>query len=166
MLLVFPDAVIRGIPSKHDENVKEIIHDIASKIGHTLSPHFDAFRLKSSPEPSSNPEKSSGRKSTADRAIIVRFSSSNERRAFISSFKSFGKYQLNQVSGFTSVSPIYINESLSTKNNNIFREVLRLRRAGQVASVFTSNGFVHVKLKPEDRPVKLLSLSHMRSVCV
>lgn len=144
------DIVIHGIPCLPNENVTATVKNIAAIIKHPLSSFSDAFRIKSR-----SPSKSQ---------IVVRLASHCEQRAFLTAFRGCGGIQLSQLEGFSSTSPVYVNESLTPYNNSLLREALKLRRSGKIHTATTRNGLLHIRSENRGQLVRIASLEQLRSL--
>ena len=60
--------------------------------------------------------------------------------------------------------PLFINESLTTKNRELFRTLLEAKRRGKVYSVFTRKGVPFYKTEPEGRNIRLDDAEQLRDL--
>lgn len=156
-------VVIRGVPKSDNEDVKAIVQTIAGKANYTLSHHFDAFRVNSTSNRVSMPH-SNNKLPTPNSLVIVKLSSPTEASSFITAYKKSGGVKLKDFPGFSSNSAIYLNESLTAKNNAILREALSLKRSGKIVKAFTRNGLVYIKRSENENPIKLRNCASLLEV--
>lgn len=142
------DVVVRGIPVGDNDNPRGILNSIASTIGHKLSPYVNVFR----PRMRSRLESLSENDRKISPLLIVKFPSANEQQEFLVKTRQHGTLPLKKLNlGFSSNSPVYINESLTSKNSDILRTARKLLKRNLVSSVFTRRGFVFVQLEKNKR---------------
>lgn len=136
------DIMIYGIPFSKDENIKEILSLIATKLGiDDLAGVCDAFRLRS--------------RSKDNGQILVKFYTLKYKNLILRSYLRQKSLCLNDV-GFNVPGRIYINECLSVQNRNLHKKALGCLKEGKLAKVGTRNGFVVVKWTTNDLYYKIL----------
>lgn len=146
-LLHSTDLIAHGIPSTKSENLYDIFHQICAKIDFipkdfTLQ---SIFRIKSKSNFS---------------PVILKFISSSAKTEFYMRYIKFKNLNLSDI-GFASHDRIYLQESLSTLQAEIFRRALTFKKSQQLFSVFTQNGFVNVKQNSTSGSIRLVSLSQL-----
>lgn len=123
---------ISGVPKCADEIVEEIVMNIGSKIGVELEhQQIEAAHRISSRE-------------TAN--IIVMFNSRKLRNEFFQSRSNLKGVTSHDI-GITTrtASKIFINESLTRKNKELFNKVLNFRRERGYNYIWTRNGNIYLK---------------------
>lgn len=145
------DVVVRGVPHASNENTNTIVKSIAAATEHQLSPYVDSFRPKSRSGSNNSP-------------VIVRFSCQGEKRAFLSAFRRHNGVKLSHIEGFSAnaESAVYVNESLTPKNNAILREALKLRKLGKLFAVRTKSGLVYVKKTTEENEERVIDVFRLQ----
>lgn len=139
------DLIIQGIPKLQSENINSLIQNICSKIAFDTHINYaitTCFRLKQN--------------NNTKPPIIVKFISSNAKNSFLQHFGKTKGLTLADL-GMDSQERIYINESLTKKNVDIFRYAMSFKRNKQIANVTTFNGLVHIRRQQTDSYIKITS---------
>lgn len=149
-LMHLTDLIANGIPKEQNEDLKTMFDQICKTINFVPKDYTlqTIFRTKNQSKFSS---------------VIMKFISSSARNEFYTRYLKHKNLNLSDI-GFTATGRIYINESLSTQHADIFRQVMILKKNNQVHSYFTQNGFVYIKLQPNEKAVRLVNsmqLSHI-----
>lgn len=146
------DLMVNGIPFLEGEKLLDIYNHICTAIGYFAKDYtlISIFRLKN--QKSRNP------------TIILKFISSQAKREFYICYLKYQKLSLIDV-GFETNLRIYINESLTVANAEIFKAAMEHRKNGRLYKVYTQNGFVFVRQTSEAAHIKIDSLHHLNSSC-
>lgn len=135
------DLILNGVPVQDNEDLKALFNSLCRSL--TIDPQTITNIFRAKPK----------RKNT-DPSIIIKFDSPSGKNKVLLAAKNVCKQgghglSLRNVS-FDSDQPIYLQESLTSRNYQIYRAALKLKRKGKVAVVFTKNGRVFVRRTPED----------------
>lgn len=155
-------VIIRGIPELDNENPKELIQEISSIVGHNISPYVDAFRVRH--RKYDNTGNAVDVKNSTKRyhaPLVVNFSCINEKKLFCSLFYKRHGVTLKELKNFSSESKIFVNDNLTSANNRILRAALKLYKRAKLDQVYTSNGFVYVKMKNNSKHVKVTCIDQL-----
>lgn len=138
------ELVLTGIPAVYGENVFNIVGDICDVLncqigGHDISA---AYRLPSSTVNSAKNRR--GRHSEYSPPIILKLNNDWAKQELVSAY--FQKKNLNIADiGYQSKARIYINESLTKHNRQIFKAATEAKKFKQIVKCYTRNGIVHVQ---------------------
>lgn len=142
------DLILNGVPYNRDENLRSIYRMMCETITFD-SPEYvlqSIFRL--------------GNKNSSQASIIMKFISSEARNNFYFRYLKFKNLALIHI-GFTENIRIYVQESLSKTNANIFRKAMELKRIGKLYRAYTHNGIVFVKYDVDTAAVQCFNLSDL-----
>lgn len=143
------DVVIKNIPYRRDENMKDIVYDICHAIEFkSINAIKSAFRMSSN-QNRSNP-------------IVVKFYDVDGKRDFMYGYFQHQQLNMGDV-GFHTKQRIIICEALSRRNNEIFKKAMELKFNKVFWSVSTKNGLVYYRLEQKSRPSKISSLSSLNA---
>lgn len=139
------DLLLNGIPITPNEDLNLLFNKICTKLGFAAKDYtlLSIFRLKNK---FSHP------------TIVLKFISQDARNAFYKLYWKSKNLNLIDV-GFQTDSRIYVKESLTKSNLEIFQRAMALRREKKLYSVLTYNGCVYVKNQPEAQAVRIDSVS-------
>lgn len=143
------DLLLDGIPWVQGEDLTNIYGAICNKIGfltkeHTLS---SIFRIRNNKQSSHQP------------TIVLKFISTTARNEFFRSYMKCLDLNLKDI-GFDTGLRIYIKESLTKRNADIFRKAVTAKKDQQLFGVHTYNGHVYVRINKEDQPIRIISAEH------
>lgn len=145
------DAIIYGVPSVVDENVRSILSQISNAIGFAatdiyVSSIFRATRVRNAP-------------------IIVKFISGTVRSDFL---RLYMKRKTNPLSlmdvGFKTKERIFIRESLCPTYAALFRKAMQFKKDGLIDSVFTQNGFVKLRVNARGDLICIRNTQHLMDI--
>jgi len=144
------DLIVRGVPVLAGEDVAGLYKTIAVLIGYdaasTPRAHLRRLGIQQSNSKYVSP-------------ILVSFTNRFDKADFYRKyFANVRKLTLAEL-GFQSTTRFYLSENLTKRNQKIFMEALKLKKANKLYSVSTSSGVVWVKHKKEDNAVAVKHLS-------
>lgn len=148
------DLLVHGIPKADNEDLYNVLSKICNTIGfaemeHTMLSVFRA-NMKSEKSP-----------------IILKFISYPARNNFYDMFINTikdGPFLLKMI-GINSDEKISVQESLSSKNSEIFRKSMELKKNDLLYSVYTRNGFVRIKTNSDSKALMVLSIQQAFRYC-
>lgn len=139
------DIVIKNVPYRHDENMKNYVFDLCGAIGYNNTNAIKtAFRLS--------------RNSTKSNPILMKFYDTADKRDFMHAYFQCRNLNLTNL-GFQTKLRIVISDALTQKNNEIFKKAMQLKFDKKLWSVSTKNGLVHYRLDQKSRPMQITSLA-------
>lgn len=143
------DLLLNGVPIVPQEDLRRIFSVISHKIGflsneNTLS---SIFRLRNNNQ-SDHP------------TIVLKFLTTTARNDFFRLYMKCLDLNLKDI-GFETGLRIYIKESLTKRNAEIFRKAIIAKKAAQVFNVHTYNGFVYIRTHKDGNPVRILSVGQL-----
>lgn len=134
------DLVLNGIPYERGENLPVVFNTICTSLETPVPAVNTVYRTRSK----------TGNK---DSSIIIKLNNVADKinilRTISNNYKQHRKTLTLRDAGFDSHQRIFLHENLTKRNYLIYREAHRMRRLKQIASVFTSNGSVYIKGKPD-----------------
>lgn len=154
------ELVLTGIPATYGENVFDIIGDICEAIncqvrGQDISA---AYRLPSSTVNSARYRK--GRQPDYSLPILLKLNNDWAKQDLVSAY--FRKKNLSTADiGYQSKARIYINESLTKHNRNIFKAATEAKKSNQIVKCYTRNGIVHVQLNLQGKIHRINCIDHL-----
>lgn len=145
------DLLISGIPYQGNENLHNIFRKIAVSIefDENRIPLVDLQRLARSPICSGTTP-----------PVLCEFALRSCRNEFYRKYLSKCSLCLRDI-GYESGNRIYINENLTTNARQIRAAAIKLKKLGQVQSVFTRNGTVFMKPNGSDNAKAIHSLEQI-----
>lgn len=146
-LQLLSDLLIQGIPKMPNEDINTIFQTICTKIKFDIPVSYALtaiFRIKID-------------RSANKPSIIVKFVSQNSRNKFLQLFRKSKGLCLKDI-GMDLDGRIFVNESLSKLNLQIFRYVMAYKKHTNIVGVTTYNGIVHVRLHKDDAYARILSI--------
>lgn len=141
------NLLLNGVPIIENENLNELFEQLCTQIGFTPKEFtlLSIFRVKNkSKQPT----------------IVMKFISQNARNEFYQRYWKTKNLSLIDL-GFETDSRVYVQESLTKANHEIFKQAMSLKRDKKLSSVYTYNGLVYVKSQPESTGVLIDSISHL-----
>lgn len=135
------NVIINGIPWSENEDIKEIIHNLADKLQVDLNPYniCAAHRLQS--------------RENKTPAIIVRFNDNETKSEMIRAAKRI-KPTAKKLN-FHSNDRIFIGDHLAKHSSNLIKIAKTLRAEGKVMSAWTFNGQVYVRKSESDEAQRI-----------
>lgn len=135
------ELVITGLPFNRGENAGDIVGDIVRALNCDLRPNdFASIYRVSLKQP-----RSALNKNIVSTPIIVRFYYDDAKQHMLSSY--FDRKNLNLADiGYKTSSRIYINESLTETNREIFKVAAEAKRSRKLNKFFTRLGLVYIKM--------------------
>lgn len=148
------ELIITGVPMETNDNPLGVVGDIIQALNCDLQRRdfTAAFRLKRNGGVSSRPV-----------PIIVRVYDNYVKQELLSCY--FKKKNLNLKDiGFQTSARIFINESLTKSNREIFNLASEGKKANHIVKLFTRNGLVHVQRYDNDKPVCIQHISDLEQI--
>ena len=87
-------------------------------------------------------------------SIIVKFVRRDLKEEFYSSRKDLKNFSTEDL-GYSTTNNIYINESLTEKNKELFRESLKAKKALKYKFIWTSNGRIYLRKDSNSRIIHI-----------
>lgn len=148
------ELIITGVPMETNDNPIGIVGDIVQALNCNLQQRdfTSAFRVKRKHTGTSRPV-----------PIVVRVYDNYVKQELLSCY--FKKRNLNlQDIGFKTSARIFINESLTNPNREIFNLASEAKKANHIVKLFTRNGLVHVQRYDKDKSVCIQHLSDLEQI--
>lgn len=147
------EIVITGIPCQNRENLVELVNSICKAVGFQSSNDIEnCFRI---------PSKG---KRLADTPIIVKFWSMNVKHCFMEGYYKKQNLNLQDIGFNTAQRRIFINESLTPKNREIFAIAQRMKRERKISLARTRSGLVFITLNGRSSPMCIVDKEQLLSV--
>lgn len=129
------DLLLNGVPYVQCENLLEIYNAICNVIKFDSADYTlqAIFRIGKS-------------SSSKNASIVMKFISSAARNRFYSLYLKFKNLSLHHI-GFNGNVRVFIQESLSKNNADIFRRAMEFKRSKRLARSYTHNGLVFVQVE-------------------
>ncbi len=141
------DIIIKNIPYRPEENMRNLVYDTCDAIKFSnVKTIKSAFRMS--------------RSSNRSNPIVMKFYDRSDKHDFMRAYLNYNMLNLNDL-GFHSKLRIIICEALTTKNNEIFKKAMYLKRNKELFSVSTKNGFVYCRLDSNSQFLHVSSLSSL-----
>lgn len=137
------DLVIAGVPATSSEDTMAVVGDIVNALQCNLTGNdlAAAYRVLN------RSRRSSGHNIIP---IVIRFHDEWAKNELLSAY--FKKKNLNLCDiGFRTSSRIYINESLTKLNREIFKMASEAKKRNLIFKLFTRRGLVYVQMSEKDR---------------
>ena len=134
---------IHGIPEKRNENFKDVITSLASKLDVDIHSHdIDiVHRLNRNPP--------------ATKPIIVRFSSHSKKQEFYQAQVKLHEADFSSIlPGEGSARSIFINENLIARRKELLAKVSRLKKQKSYHRVWTIDGKIFLRIAEVPKPSK------------
>lgn len=154
------ELVITGVPMSQGENPTDIVGDIVQVLNCDLKPNdfLSIYRV-----PSKRNERNRSIGNVAITPIIIRFYFEDAKQHFMSSY--FKKKGLNLADiGFKTSSRIYINESLTKLNREIFNSAAQAKRLQKLHKYFTRRGLVYVQMASDSSATCIESVGKLNEL--
>lgn len=145
------DLLLSGVPYKPNEDLSIYINKVSTALGYVehVMPLIHTKRLARLPiEAGASPP------------IVLQFAFKNVRDDFYQRYLSSRSLSLNHL-GFNVNKRIYVNENLTILARQVKAHAIKLKKSGKLHSVFTKDGFVFIKRKPEDQAQLVLSVDSL-----
>lgn len=159
------ELIISGVPVEHNDNPLGILGDICKALNCDLTQRdfMAVYRLRNNKTNGSN---------ARSVQILVKVYDNWVKQALMSAYFKKGNLNLKDI-GFQTAARIYINESLTKSNREIFNLASSAKKDNLIAKFFTRNGLIHVQRDVKVRPIivhhineleQMLPLSYEKSV--
>ena len=133
---------IQGIPVTKPENTSEIVMKVGELIGMELKEDISvSHRL---------PRDKNYKGKRSEPAIIVKFVRRDIKEKFCKTRKDLKKFTTQDL-GFPSKNNIYINESLTKRNKQLFSNSVKVKKELKYSYIWSSNGKIYLR-KDQDSP--------------
>lgn len=149
------EVIISGIPVENNDDPWRLMGDICQALNCNLngSDFAAVYRIKSSSKLGNKHGLPIVAKSYSDWTV---------RHLFSCYFKK-GNFNLADI-GFKNNARIFINESLTKSNREIFRLAVEAKKANHVFKVNTRNGLVHVQRCAESKPIRIQHIGELQQI--
>lgn len=149
------EIIISGVPIENNDDPWRLLGDICQALNCNLNERDFAavYRIKSS--------SNSGKKGALP--IIARLYSDWAVRDLFSCYFKKGNLNLADI-GFKSNARIFINESLTKSNREIFRLAVEAKKAEHVVKVNTRNGLVYVQRCAKSKPMRIHHIGELQQI--
>lgn len=145
------ELIITGIPMEPNDNPIGIIGDICSALNCNLQQRdfTAAFRLKR-------------KHVTSNRSVplVIRVYDNYVKQELLASYFKRKDLNLKDI-GFQTSSRIFINESLTKANREIFKLASAAKKSNLIIKLFTRNGLVHFQRNENDKPICVYHISDL-----
>lgn len=147
------EVIVTGIPHQGGENIIQIVDSICRVIDFNPEKEIEScFRI---------PAKKGHNKDTP---IVMKFWTIESKRAFMNKYFNAKSLNLTQIGFKTAARRVYINESLTLKNRDIFSMAQRLKREKKISLVRIRSGLVYVTLAGQSTFVSIISRDQLASL--
>lgn len=148
------ELIITGVPMETNDNPLGVVGDIVKALNCNLQQHdfTAAFRLKRN-----------GVASSRSVPIVVRVYDNHVKQSLMSCYFKRKNLNLKDI-GFKTSTRIFINESLTKANREIFNLASEAKKAYHIVKLFTRNGLVHVQRYDNDKPVCIKHISDLEQI--
>lgn len=145
------ELIITGITMEQNDSPLSVVGDIVHALNCNLRERdfTAAFRLKRNGAASNRPI-----------PIVVRVYDNNVKQELLSCYFKRKNLNLKDI-GFKTSARIFINESLTKLNREIFNLASEAKKANHVVKLFTRNGRVYVQRNANDKPICIQHISDL-----
>lgn len=145
------ELIITGVPMETNDNPFGVIGDIISALNCNLQERdfVAAYRVKRN-----------GVASGRSVPIIVRVYDNYVKQELLSSYFKHKNLNLKDI-GFKTSARIFINESLTKLNREIFNLASVAKKANHIVKMFTRSGLVYVQRNGNDKPVCMQHINEL-----
>lgn len=95
--------------------------------------------------------------------IIVRVYDNYVKQELLSSYFKRKNLNLKDI-GFKTSARIFINESLTKSNRDVFNLASAAKKANHIVKLFTRNGMVHVQRQDNAKPIRIEHISDLEQI--
>lgn len=150
------EIIISGVPVEHNDNPWGVVGDIIKATNCNIQQRDVAavYRTKANNSNSS--------KNYSVPIVVKMYDVWAVRELFSCYFKK-ANLSLNDI-GFKSNARIFINESLTKANRDIFRLAVEAKKANHIVKFHTRNGLVHVKRQVNSKPISMQHIGELRQI--
>lgn len=156
--LVADELRVMGIPHMPNENLMLHFNNLCAGLQISGPRCKSIFRVGGSKHQTVHP----------DSTIIMKMESPYDKNYLlrcIQDYKKINKCNLKlNILGFDSDVNFFINENLSPTNYKIFKNALKYKKVGRLASVFTRRGIVNIKVSAGVDPTPVISESELNNL--
>lgn len=149
------DIIVNGLPYADNENIEHIFAKICESLGLPELKTRSAFRVKS-------------RNNSKTASVIVKLVSSADRPTLFKSVARFCKSKnrplLLKDAGFDADGKIHMHECLTNNNREVLRFAMQLRREKKLTAAFSIRGHVYIRVRPQCKAVKVISINNIKNV--
>lgn len=149
------ELVISGVPIENNDKPWGLIGDICHALNCNLNQRDFAavYRLKSFSNANANQAV----------PIVVKLHDEWAVRELFSCYFKKGNLSLNDI-GFNNNSRIFINESLTKSNREIFKLAAEAKKANLIVKYHTRNGLVHVQRDDNAKPIRIQHIGELQQL--
>jgi len=139
---------LHGVPYTENEDLKHLLDTFCTSLEITVPDIDQIKRLRGNTNLSTN----------TDAPIIIKLKTPQAKNKFLFDVADFKqknnkKHLLINQMGFESDAEFYINEQLTKQNHNILKSAVRLKKHGNLWSVYTRRGMIFVKRQRNDSAI-------------
>lgn len=148
------ELIITGVPIEKRRNADDVVADICEALQCDLrqSDFSGIFRLPLKKPANQNAET----KSSASTPIILRFNYSWAKDCFLNAYFTKKTLNLKDI-GFKTARRIYVNESLTTRNRQIFQLALLAKKSNRIHRCFTRQGLVYIEESASSKSIRIVN---------
>lgn len=157
------ELVVTGVPASYGENVMEIIGDISGALQSNLNGGdvVAAYRLPTGKANSGRYR--NGRPPAISAPIILKLGSDWAKQELVSAY--FKKKDLSTADiGYKSRARIYLNESLTKHNRDIFKAATEAKMTKAILKCYTRNGIVHIQIQDDGKTYRINCIDHLNAL--
>lgn len=150
------EVIISGVPMEHNDNAYGVVGDICQALNCNLNQRDFAaiYRLKSN---------SKNNNSNQSVQIVAKLYDDGAVRELFSCYFKRGDLCLKDI-GFKSNARIYINESLTKSNREIFKLASEAKKANLIMKFHTRNGLVHIQRDDNSKPIRVHHIGELEQI--
>lgn len=148
------ELIISGVPMESNDNPLGVVGDICQALNCNLNQRdfTAAFRLR---KKSDNSNRSV--------PIVVRVYDNYVKQEFLSCYFKHKNLNLKDI-GFHTPARIFVNESLTKSNREIFNLASDAKKANLISKLFTRNGLVHLQRFENDKPIGIFHINDLAQI--
>lgn len=148
------ELIITGVPMESNDDPWSVLGDICKAINCNLNERdFTAvFRLKSK-----------NGNSNRSVPIVIKVYDNFAKQQLLSCYFKRMSLNLKDI-GFQTSARIFINESLTKSNREIFNLAAEAKKSNKIVKLFTRNGLVHVQRSENDKPICIYHINELQQL--
>lgn len=148
------ELIITGVPMESNDNPWSVLGDICKAMNCNLNERdFTAvFRLKSK-----------NGNSNRSVPIVVKVYDNIVKQEFLSCYFKRANLNLKDI-GFQTSARIFVNESLTKSNREIFNLAAEAKKSNKIVKLFTRNGLVHIQRCENEKPICIYHVNEVHKL--
>lgn len=157
------ELIVTGIPLEKRRSVDDVVADICEALQCDLrqSDFTAIFRLTSRKQ--RNNQNGDGSQRTVSPPIILRLNYLWAKNQILDAYYKKKDLNLKDI-GFKTAKRIYINESLTVSNREIFKTAMELKKSGNIFRCFTRQGLVYIQKTESGSTIKVISQQNLDKI--